>query len=384
MTYEAKNIVVLFILILSVSCLEGYESNIGATGLPSSDEFDESENKTPTNEERIKYVTKQVSVGVGRGGGIVTSYDGFKTLVHSEQVLVPGESYTDAYLENECRFGSYKPYAPDHDPHMFRGIAYGNDKFVAVGGCCHAISRTSSDGVNWNPEVKVNKETVTYGGCPWAGDVAFGNGVFAALGGGVSMWSEDGENWQRITWENGIPPGNYRRVDFANGVFIAVGGTYLALSTDGKNWTTDINIKTTNELAGGLDLILLKNSENTRNLHIYNTNTSSWVVGHTFDDGISAISFSDVLKKFFVKAGGNIYESEDGYSWTWFGWSSQYFVQGYSNGNYYSFRRSWGVDASSSRYTTTDGSDWSQAGYMRFNPIIDFMTAEVKVEAASN
>lgn len=158
----------------------------------------------------------------------------------------------------------------------------------------------------------------------------------------------------------------------------------MAFSTNGKNWTVDLDIQTTTVLAGGLDLILLKNLENTRNLHIYDTNTRSWVVGHTFDGSIIAISYSDILKKFFVKAGDYLYESEDGYNWTQFGWSKYYFVSGYSNGNYYNFRHTLGLDASITRYITTDGSDWSPAGYNQpFNRIEDFKTAEVKLEADS-
>jgi hypothetical protein len=328
-------------------------------------------------------ILKTVSIGIGRSGAIVTSHDGFQSLVHSEQVLTPGQSYPDPTLESECSIGNYSPYAPDHDPNMFRGIAFGNNKFVAVGGCCHANSRTSVDGVSWATEVKVDKTTVTYGGCPWAGDVTFGEGVFASLGGGVSMWSTDGENWQRITWAGGNrPSGSYRRMEFENGVFIGVGssGAPLVRSLNGTNWEVDSSVTTGTIIAAGKGLFLINDLTDAKKLKVFNTNTLTWADGNIFLEDISSLYFDYQNEVFYARAGNVQYSSTDGLIWMNMG-SSNYSIDGYANGVFYSFRRSWGTTASSSRYTSIDGLQWQLAENKElFNPIIDYITRDVEVE----
>ena len=111
--------------------------------------------------------------------------------------------------------------------------------FVAVG---HGGLRISSaDGVEWKNE-QLGKEGETYR------SVAYGNGVFAAVGGfgygdQLMAVSTDGIAW-KVTQKPKTT--NYRSVFFGNGKFLAMTGDpgqvgdakpVVAISTDGATWS---------------------------------------------------------------------------------------------------------------------------------------------------
>ena len=125
---------------------------------------------------------------------------------------------------------------------LLRGVAYGQGKIVAVGG-----SRTSrilvsdSNGQHWKDISVVNN---------WLGDVAYGNEKFVAVGYQRAMHSADG-----LQWSTAVPlkSASWRRVIFGNDCFVAIGGGgssdqpagWYATSTDGATWTeqaTDRNL----------------------------------------------------------------------------------------------------------------------------------------------
>lgn len=392
MGLNSKSInIILVILFGIVFCYQGcsptpFEAEVDQESLGAQDEntpgppSEDTTTPEPTQPPVIE--KKSVSVGVGRGGAIMTSHDGFESLIHIEQQLVPGQSYSQTYLKDQCRFGDFSPYAPDHDPHMFRGIAFGNNQFVAIGGCCHVNVRTSKDGETWTEEIILDKESVTYGGCPWAGDITFGNNVFASMGGGTSVWSADGENWQRMNWAGGSrPSGAYRRMEYENGYFMAVGSgnAPLAFSKDGMNWDVNSSINVQTKIAAGLDLFLFVDSSESSQLVMFNTQTEEWETGRKFPSGIGSIYFSIENKTFYLRAGSVNYSSVDGRTWMPMGNSSTA-IQGFSGGTFYSFSRSWGEDASSTRRVSSDGLNWKTAEkHQPFNPIIDSITAEVEI-----
>lgn len=77
----------------------------------------------------------------------------------------------------------------------FKGVAYGNSAFVAVGQIGAIV--TSSDAINWTQtygaSTSINLETVAYG-----------NGTFVTVGdSGVIITSTDGASWTPRT--TGIP-----------------------------------------------------------------------------------------------------------------------------------------------------------------------------------
>lgn len=113
------------------------------------------------------------------------------------------------------------------------GVAYGRDRFVALGG--------------YHPEFRpgIQGKSISTDGVLWAGTTAggliltavtYGNGLFAALdevGSGLYT-SLDGDRW--VSNSTGIPI-VARNVAFAGGTFAVVGSSgALAFSTNGRNW----------------------------------------------------------------------------------------------------------------------------------------------------
>ncbi|HVR82851.1 MAG TPA: hypothetical protein VMU54_00980 [Planctomycetota bacterium] len=104
--------------------------------------------------------------------------------------------------------------------------------FVAVG---YGGRRASSaDGIHWEND----QELVSSGGDDWTllCDVAFGKGVFVAVGGGDNyapyQVTRDGKTWKEIRpgWK-----GRIGHIAFGKGRFVAGGGTF-SISEDGEHW----------------------------------------------------------------------------------------------------------------------------------------------------
>jgi uncharacterized repeat protein (TIGR02543 family) len=116
------------------------------------------------------------------------------------------------------------------------GIAYGDGKFVAVGGN-YGESKIaySTDGINWNTVTNStfgnnNIQCITYG-----------DGKFVAGGSNGKMaYSTDGITWAAVTDSTfGTTNNTISGIAYGDGKFVA-GGTSakMAYSTDGVNWNT--------------------------------------------------------------------------------------------------------------------------------------------------
>ena len=111
-------------------------------------------------------------------------------------------------------------------------VAYGNGVFVAVGITGSTRAMTSVDGVTWV------QQAVSIG--EWFA-ITFGNGVFVAVTKNGStdgvMTSVDGVTWNFYY----IEPGRWENIAYGNGTFVAVtfnGGSRVATSTDnGETWS---------------------------------------------------------------------------------------------------------------------------------------------------
>ena len=110
------------------------------------------------------------------------------------------------------------------------GLTFDNNQFVAVG-TTGKIS-TSPTGATWTARTSTTSSELR---C-----VAFGGGVWAALGGAgtfVCTSTDNGVTWTRtnIATVSGASAGN---IVYGNGVFVSVGGnSTIKRSTDGVNWT---------------------------------------------------------------------------------------------------------------------------------------------------
>lgn len=115
-------------------------------------------------------------------------------------------------------------------PMTFTVIVYGNGRFVGLGGGGSRVS-FSEDGVNWAEETTVSTTTLR--------GLTFGNGRFVAVGGEAALYSStDGVVWSAGTVDVG---GNssiqYQGVAFGAGLFLALGQGNVDVSSDGQSWT---------------------------------------------------------------------------------------------------------------------------------------------------
>jgi len=123
---------------------------------------------------------------------------------------------------------------------LFSKIAYGNGQFVAVGGGINGNSGgsilMSSDATNWSELDNMTPQGFV--------GVAFGNNQFVAVtSGGETLISPDGTSWP-------LPNGSGINFDsgndiilsltFGNGQFVAGGARLKYSSSDGVSWTTHI------------------------------------------------------------------------------------------------------------------------------------------------
>lgn len=118
------------------------------------------------------------------------------------------------------------------EANSWRGVAYGNDRFVAVSDDGTNRVMTSSDGVNWTaqPAAQTNK---------WQA-IAFGGGRFVAVsndGANRVMSSTNGTGWTQPN--NPVSSGSWFAITYGNGTFVAVGnGGAVMTSTNGSDWTS--------------------------------------------------------------------------------------------------------------------------------------------------
>ena len=127
-------------------------------------------------------------------------------------------------------------------------ITYGKDLFVGVGaGGTDTTGRviTSPDGINWTIRQTPNVTT------SWI-DIAFGNGIFVAIGQGQVeyniMTSVNGIDWRLQT--SPLPFVNLTSIEYSDGLFVATranghGVNDIIYSEDGINWSMESSSKAT-------------------------------------------------------------------------------------------------------------------------------------------
>lgn len=127
----------------------------------------------------------------------------------------------------------------------FRAMRYVNDRFIAVGESGEIV--TSTDAVNWAPQTSGVSASLT--------DVAFGNGLYVAVGEGnpgfvpnailtspnASTWTQTVAGPAQTTQLNGVASGNGKLVA------VGLGGT-IVTSLDGLAWASPSSGTTNNLL----------------------------------------------------------------------------------------------------------------------------------------
>ena len=114
---------------------------------------------------------------------------------------------------------------------LLRGVAFGNGVYVAVGtgtngATSSGVILTSTDGSQWTEATNLSANTVVYGA-----------GRFVAVGGGPSLVSTNGRDWIQGV---GILPSD-ASIAYGNGLFVVAGGFGVSppifVSADGLTWT---------------------------------------------------------------------------------------------------------------------------------------------------
>ncbi|MES2854782.1 MAG: hypothetical protein V4692_02910 [Bdellovibrionota bacterium] len=275
-----------------------------------------------------------VTVGAGVGGRLMAGINGFKTIVGEDENFSPemqasikadpadatklicpapfkqlGGSCCLEGQKYECIGGGW------HSDFLWRGVTFGNGKFVAAGGQSHGIIRTSSDGQTWNKKDNLVADSGLVTGsvksASWFGDITFGNGRFvAAEGAGRLFWSTDGKNWVSTTTQ--VKGGYFRKIYFLGDRFYAVAdnGTW-GFSDDGSSWSSSgtggiapVEVYTVGEYHYGIfgdKLYRLPKSA---------VNTNLWQEVYTIT-GLSSFVYNALDQTFNLILGNKLYRTLD-------------------------------------------------------------------------
>ena len=236
------------------------------------------------------------------------------------------------------------------DDIYFRGITYGNGRFVAVGTSQFRPSQvmTSTDGATWNLHIAADRE--------WS-SVAYGAGRFVAVsrkvfaGSSSVMTSTDGVTWTSTT---ATQDNSWNSVVYAGGQFVAVaenGTNRVMTSPDGLTWTLRTAASASNWYSithgngtyvatawGGTDRAMTSPDGITWTAQS-GLEAAEWL-SVTYGDGLFvAVSWN--------ASGNRVMTSPDGVTWTGRAAASaqQWMAVTYGNGTFVAVARSAGADA---------------------------------------
>jgi len=198
-----------------------------------------------------------------------------------------------------------------------RGVAYGNNTFVAVGGSgtiftssdetIYDATGTSSVPSDWTSRTTPTSQTLN--------EVTYGNSIFVVVGGaGTIITSTDGISWTSRT----SPHSNsINDLTYENSTFVAVGGAgNIITSSDGISWTSRTS-NTSQELYGvaygnstfvvvGNSGTVLTSSDGTTWTSRTSATSANWEGGVTYGNSLFVA----------VGVGGKMQTSSDGITWT--------------------------------------------------------------------
>jgi len=179
-------------------------------------------------------------------------------------------------------------------------IAFGNDKFVAVGD--EGKMGYSSDGANWT--AVSDSKFGTYD----IESIVYGGGKFVAVGeSGKMSYSSDGINWTAVT-DSKFGTNNIILIAYGNKFFVAISnnyaGTTIGVSNNGIDWTAqDIGGGVfINALAFGNGKFVLGGSGGYISYIDLTTSTTGTVTDKKINRNIQGIAYGDGK---FIAVGDN-------------------------------------------------------------------------------
>ena len=220
-----------------------------------------------------------------------------------------------------------------HSDFLYRGVAFGAGRFVAVGGWSHGIVSSSTNGITWSKKTdlhsSLNLVTGTNKSAGWLSDITFGKNIFVATSGaGYLFTSSDGLNWNSISASAG--GGSLRKIIFTGIGFLATGDSaFWAYSADGRSWQTSGYLPIPNDdrinsrvhtLATNQQSVLgIINSVggNTRVFQMNLANMSlGWKEVAAVPGNVDSLVYVSEEKKFIAFGKNIIYLSTDGTTWS--------------------------------------------------------------------
>ncbi|MDC0246210.1 hypothetical protein OAK64_00120, partial [Deltaproteobacteria bacterium] len=201
------------------------------------------------------------------------------------------------------------------------GVAYGNNKYVAVGKDGKIfVSQDSSQG-SWSA-APVNPEN----GGNRLNSVTFGNGMFVAVGNnGTILNSADGDVWTKQ--ENAEGNIELNNVEYLNNTFLVLGEKKVLKSTTGANgsWATvdtgaNGNLQAATFLSSSNKYVILGDS----GTFMTSTNLTAWTQSNAYSSNGEAVgeNILDVCvdansgnTSIALGQDGNLFMSQDGDNW---------------------------------------------------------------------
>ena len=196
----------------------------------------------------------------------------------------------------------------------FTAVCFGQGKYVASN--LDGVTYTSPDAVTWT-FVKAIGDDI-YG-------MAYGNGLFVAVGGIQGELSSIYTSTNAVTWtkQEETFPEYLSNVIYTGTKFAAIGGNGMIVeSDDGLSWT-QVSVRLTkrglNSIAYGNGLLIAPMTYYSEHaLYLSTDGGVSWTTLPALpgDAPVNRIKFMDGL--FYAFCGPAIYASPDGYNWTTF------------------------------------------------------------------
>jgi hypothetical protein len=230
--------------------------------------------------------------------------------------------------------------------------ASGNGIYVAVGE--DGFIMRSIDGTTWTIVSSVVGDDL------W--DVAYGNGVFVAVGGNTVFVSDDG-----LTWNEYTPPTDFSSysITFGNGIFVAIDSNpnSVFISNNGINWGLPVTLPsdtTLTDISYGDNLFVVVGYNGTVvtspdgtswTLETSNTTKTLWQVTYGTGPGVYVI----------VGESGTVLTSPNGHAWTVqaSGISQTLMTVGYGGNGFVTSGSNSSSDAGHI-WTSPDGAGWTE------------------------
>lgn len=189
-----------------------------------------------------------------------------------------------------------------HSNESRRGVCWGLDQFIATGGSDERRMWTSPDGLTWS---EINQ------GGGWIADCAYGNGMVVSAGGFHFLTATtDGINWNM----GGSFTGEHiRGVAFGNGVFVAVGGTDVSVSSDGLTWNVEMLHGAANARYIAYGNGIFVGIGDGGSIIASGDSGQSWSVTALGTDAWVSILYGNGY--FYIGDGATLYRSADGIAW---------------------------------------------------------------------